>query len=250
MTEYTAETYGESWVDFYDDPLLGWPAADKTVEFLRSRIVDNRALDLGAGTGRVAIPLARTGVEVTAVDISDGMLAKIREKSDAENLYLIQDDIRSFTVDKPFGLIYCIGQSFLQLQSQSDQRSALIAMRDALTDGGKIIIECLTPDIRRFRVGQDQLTNRITPDEVISTFSVHHPAEQRIESMTTRTGRNGVRMYPNFIRYLWPSELVLLAELVGLEVTDRFGSWSGAPYRGGPGAYVVELRKSAAYEIE
>jgi SAM-dependent methyltransferase len=246
LDDYNETTYGDAWAGFYDDPILAWPEPASAVDFLAQRSRQHRALDLGAGTGRIAVPLAQQGFHITAVDASKAMLEKLTAKAAGLDIKSIQADFSEFTPPDRYDLVYCVGQSFLQLQSQEQQRAALTVMTEALSLDGTLIIEALTPDLKRFRVGQDFLVNKILPDSAVVTASLHEPLHQKVHSLTIRWDGNGARFLPNFIRYCWPSELLLMAEIAGLRLVSRYKSWTGAPYQGGPGAYVAEFRKAVS----
>lgn len=240
MEDYEASTYGDRWAAFYDDESLQWPDSGAEVQFLADRARLGPALDLGAGTGRTAVPLGERGIRVVATDASEKMLDILRGKQ-PKNVECLLCDFTDLSLAERFSLVYCVGQSFLQLQTQDKQLLALEVARKHLTPDGSVIVEGLYPDLRRFRVGQDFLTNRIFADRVLFTASTHHPSEQQIRSMTFVVRDGSFSAYPNFIRYVWPSELRLLAERAGLRFLGFYRSWHGSPYRGGPGAFAAEF---------
>jgi SAM-dependent methyltransferase len=243
--QYDEKTYGDAWADIYDDALLGWSGPERIVDFLHKLHGHGRALDLGVGTGRVAIPLAARGVPVVGVDTSAAMLDRVRGKLAGEPVELVEADFGGYAPGEKFSLIYCVGQSFLQLQTPQAQRDCLATVRQNLAGDGRFVLECLTPDIRRFRVNQDYLTNKITVDRMLFTASLHDPLHQRIRSTMIEMGADGVQYRPNFIRYVWPSELLLMAELEGLALQARTGNYTGSPFTGKPGAYVAVFRPAA-----
>jgi len=240
---YDERSYGDSWAKIYDDPLLGWPSADPAVDYLWERVGAGRALELGVGTGRVAIPLARRGTRVLGLDSSADMLSALHAKNVPGTLTTRQADFLTFAADEPFDLVFCIGQTLLQLQTQAAQRRCLEVAFESLRPCGALVVGAFTPDIKRFRVGQDWLTNKIDVDRLVTTASLHLPGAQQIRSMTTITTESGTTLHPNFIRYVWPSELLLLAELTGLELVDRRATYVGGSYTGNERTYVVEFRR-------
>jgi SAM-dependent methyltransferase len=244
IDDYTSTTYGDAWSSIYDDDIIGWHSPDPAGEFLRKRADGGTALELGVGTGRVAIPLARTGIPVLAVDSSAAMLDRTRDKLGDEPVTLVQGDIRTLDLAREFDLVYCVGLSFYQLQSQEDQISCLQVAVRHLRPGGCVVVDLMTPDVRRFRVGQDFLVSKVRSDRVMFSAAVHDPLSQQIKSHVIELSTAGFRLLPNYIRYCWPSEFILLAEKAGLEVVGRWHNFGRAPFTGQPGSYVAELRRA------
>lgn len=248
--EYTSHTYGEAWADVYDTDIIGWPNPAPAVRFLQQRATGENILDLGVGTGRIALPMAATS-ETTIVgnDISPKMLEVLKEKiargdSGKGKVIPLEEDISTFEHNEEYNLIYCLGQSFLQLQTQEQQQLCLNQVAKHLSRKGKFVLELLVPDLRRFRVGQDIQSSKILGDRILMTASKHHALNQRIESMTFELGPRGTKMFPNHIRYCWPSEIILMAEKAGMNITGRWNSYSGTKFTGLPGAYIAEFRVS------
>jgi SAM-dependent methyltransferase len=159
-SEYGSATYGDAWANIYDDPVLGWPAPDHVVVFLAGRSSDGPALDLGPGTGRIAIPLAARGVQVVGVEASDEMIRVLKSKPGGDAIDLRQEDFSDFDHGCTYPLIYCVGQSFLQLPDQESQQRCLRRVAAHLAEDGRFVMDALVPDLRRFRMGQDLLVNK------------------------------------------------------------------------------------------
>jgi SAM-dependent methyltransferase len=240
---YDERSYGDSWAKIYDNPMLGWPPPDPEVDYLWELVGAGRALELGVGTGRVAIPLAQRGTKVLGLDSSAEMLAALHAKDVPDTLTTRQTDFLTFAADEPFDLVFCVGQTLLQLQTQAAQRRCLEVAFASLRPGGTLVVSGFTPDIKRFRVGQDWLANKIEVDRVVATASLHFPGTQQIRSMTMITTASGTTLHPNFIRYVWPSELLLLAELAGLELVERRATYAGGEYTGNERTYIVQFRR-------
>ncbi len=240
--EYTEATFGDAWASIYDDEIMGWGDPSRIVAFLAERADGERALDLGVGTGRIAVPLARAGVPVVGVDSSAEMLRQAKEKAGDTPVTLVQQDMARLDLAGQFRLVYCVGNSFFCLPSQRAQQECLARVAERLSPDGRFVLELLMVDQRRFRVGQDVLANKVRTGRVLLTAATHDPLEQRIESTTIEVAEGGVRLFPYFVRYCWPSELLLMAQMAGFELVGRYANYGMAPFTGVPGAYVAEFR--------
>ena len=246
MSEYTTRTYGDAWAEIYDDAIFAKLPPSKSVEFLFTRVIDGRALDMGVGTGRHAIPLAARGVNVIGVDSSPAMLKKLRERDQANHVVTVLADMQNVELHEQFGLIYCIGQSFSHLQSQEHQIACLENVARHLAGGGVFVVEGLAPDVSRFHYSQDFVTNAVTADRVLLTGSIHDPTQQHIKNILIDVRPHGYKLYPTYIRYCWPSELIVMARLAGLALGQMWTNFAGTPYWGKPGAYIAEFRHADA----
>jgi hypothetical protein len=169
------------------------------------------------------------------------MIRRLREKPCAGVLSVVEGDFCELRLKRTFPLVYCVGQSFFQVQTQQRQLSCLAAVAEHLGPDGRFVLECLVPDVGRFRVGQDTLTSKVRPDRVLISASTHDPLNQLIRSNLVEISASGTRLYPNYLRYAWPSELLLLADKAGLELRGRWANYAGAAFTGKPGAYVCEF---------
>ena len=240
--DYGPTTYGDSWADVYDDPEIGWPSPDKAVAFLAARAGGGPVLEIGVGTGRIAIPLARRGVAVTGVDASERMLEALRAKPGGDLVAARHGCLPEHHDPRHYRLIYALGQSFLQLSDAATQSATLRWVATHLEPAGRFVVDSLVPDPQRFRMRQDLMTTGIGPEHVLLTASTHDPLHQVIRSGTVRVTADGLRLRPNFIRYSSPPELLHMARAAGLAPVGRWVSFDGAPFTGRPGAYVCEFR--------
>ena len=243
MFGYDLKTYGEAWAEIYDDPILGWPDPAPAVAFLERMARPGPMVELGVGTGRIAIPLAEHGHTVIGIDSSPRMVEKLRQKPGGDNVKVVLGDFAEVDTERDAGLIFAVGQSFLQLGSQEDQLRCLMNVATHLAPGGRFVLEALTPDLRRFRTQQDVMVSKMSVDRVLMVASIHDPVQQTISSQVFDWTAKEVRRFPNRIRYVWPSELDVMARVANMHLVGRWANWEFVRYNGGQGAWV------AAYEV-
>jgi SAM-dependent methyltransferase len=240
MDEYTSATYGDRIADIYDaryeDVLGGEPTA--TVTFLREAAGDGPALELGIGTGRIALPLRAEGVDVHGIDVSPAMVERLRAKPGGTDVPVTMGEFRDFTLAERFGLVYVVFNTFFGLLTQDDQVSCFRAIARHLTDGGAFVMEAFVPDVTRYDGGQRVGAVRVETDEVELEVSRHDPVAQQTVTQHVVVRQDGVRLYPVRIRYAHVSELDLMARIAGLRLRDRFGDWDRSPFTASSGRHV------------
>lgn len=228
--------YGDTWAAIYDefhshlDPTVA-------VEMLAQLAGTGKALELGIGTGRVAIPLAARGVAVHGIESSQAMLDRMRAKPGGADLPVTLGDFTDVAVDGEYALIYVVASTFYGLQTQSAQVACVRNVASRLAPSGVFAFEGFVPDPARFNANQRVQVNRVEPTRVDLLVARHDPVEQRVASQHVVAGPHGVRLFPVEVRYVWPSELDLMAELAGLRLRERWGDWRRAQYTGS-GAHV------------
>jgi predicted TPR repeat methyltransferase len=233
--EYTSATYGDRIAAIYDERYLESFREDtaEAVTFLGSLADDGPVLELGIGTGRVALPLAASGLDVHGIDASEAMAAKLREKPGGEAIAVTIGDFARFTLDERFSLIYVVFNTFFGLLTQEEQVSCFATVAGHLRDGGVFAMQAFVPDPTRFDA-QHQRTaaTSVGVDHVALETSMHDPVAQRTDSqhVVIRNGR--IDLYPVKIRYAFVSELDLMARLGGLRVRERWADWDRTPFPG------------------
>lgn len=232
MDGYNERTYGSRWAPYYDEM---YPDVEDSVIDLLARHAGEppRALELAIGTGRIAVPLQERGVEVTGIDSSEEMVARMREKPGGGTIEVTIGDFGDVPVAGTFPLIYLTFNTIFGLLTQDEQVGCFQNVADRLEPGGRFIIDCFVPDVRRF----DSYNTRMavssisSVDEHIWEMTVYDPVGQRLSSHIVRRGVDGENaVLPVEIRFAWPSELDLMARLAGLELEDRFGWYDLRPF--------------------
>jgi SAM-dependent methyltransferase len=227
MGAYGAETYGERIAGVYDTWYGGIDEA--MIDCLAALAGSGPALELGIGTGRVALPLIQRGVEVHGLDASPAMVDRLRTKEGGDRVRITLGDFESFELESRFRLIYVVFNTFFALLSQEAQVECFSRVARHLQEDGLFVIEAFVPDLNRFTHNQAAIASRVEED-VMLDLSRHDPVTQRVTSQHVRLGEDGIRLYPVRIRYAWPSELDLMARLAGLEPRERWGGWRKEPF--------------------
>lgn len=223
MDSYSNETYGERMSGIYDDWFPDYDA--QAIDALADLAGGGRALELGIGTGRIALPLAAKGVEVHGIDAAGSMLARLRAKPGSERITLTQGNFAEVPVEGQFSLIYVVFNTLFALSSQDEQVQCFRNVAAHLAPGGCFLIEAFVPDPRRFTGGQVTWATRVTTDLVELDVGHHDAASQRVVSQKVVFNDGKVGLYPLQIRYVWPSEMDLMAQLAGLRLRERWSNW-------------------------
>jgi SAM-dependent methyltransferase len=244
MQDYGPSTYGDRIAEVYDD-LHGArldPAA--AVEFLAELAGDGRALELGIGTGRVALPLAARGVHVEGIDASEAMVARLRAKPGGADIPVTMGDFTDLPVEGTYRLIYIPFTTLFALPSQADQLRCMRAVAEHLDTDGRFVMEAFVPDLGRYRDNQAVTVPEVTPTRVILDTSRHDPVTQTITAAhVVLDSEGGVRLYPVFIRYAWPAELDAMALAAGLEPEARYGDYDKTRFDAASTRHVSVYRK-------
>jgi len=233
MADYTDATYGDRIAEIYDDRYLGAFEGDTSgaAEFLKTLAGDGPALELGIGTGRVAFPLAASGVEVHGIDASEAMLSKLRDKPGGERIQVTLGSFAEFSLTSRYSLIYVVFNTFFGLLTQEEQVSSFESIARHLLPGGVFVMQAFVPDVTRFDVHNQRVAaESIGVDEIALETSTHDPFTQRTDSQHVLIKDGSVRMYPVRIRYAYVSELDLMARIAGLRLSERWSGWDRAPY--------------------
>ncbi len=223
MNFYSNETYGERVAGVYDDwfPDYDSQAIDALADLARN----GRALELGVGTGRIALPLSERGIEVHGIDAASSMLSRLRAKPGSDRITVTQGNFAQVAVEGQFTLIYIVFNTLFALSSQAEQVQCFRNVAKHLAPGGCFLIEAFVPDPRRFTGGQVNWATRVTTDLVELDVGHHDAAAQRVVSQKVVFTDGTVHLYPLQIRYAWPSELDLMAQIAGLRLRERWSSW-------------------------
>ena len=228
MNFYSDETYGERVAGLYDEWYADYDshAIDALAELARG----GRALELGIGTGRIALPLSAKGVEVHGVDAAASMISRLRSKPGGKRISVTQGSFADVPVEGEFALVYIVFNTFFALSSQDEQVRCFRNVAAHLSPDGCFVIEAFVPDLNRFTGGQVNWATKVTTDEVQLDVGQHDAAAQRVVSQKVVITEGNVRLYPVQIRYAWPSELDLMAQLAGLRLRERWSSWQREPF--------------------
>ena len=221
--ERVAARYDDSEAEMFEAQVI-----DPVVEVLVELAGSGRALELGIGTGRIALPLAQRGVSVHGIDLSKAMVARLRAKRDGEDIGVTIGDFATTTVDGSFSLAYLVFNTIMNLTTQAAQVACFRNAAAHLEPGGCFVIEVTIPDLRRLPPGETfHVFNASENHWGIDEYEV---ATQGLTSHHFETVDGTVERLSIPFRYAWPSELDLMAQLAGMELRSRWGGWKREPF--------------------
>jgi len=217
----------------YDTPGKGMfalevvqPAVDRLAELAG----DGPALEFAIGTGRVAVPLTERGVRVTGIELSHPMIDQLRTKADEGTIPVIVGDMATATAPGKYTLVYLVYNTISNLLTQAEQVACFRNAARHLVPGGRFVIELWVPELRNLpTTGQQAVVFRAEPGYIgVDTYDI---LRQHVVShhFWFHDGKQP-RMFRSPHRYIWPTELDLMAELAGFELETRHANWSGAEF--------------------
>jgi SAM-dependent methyltransferase len=230
MQDYGPETYGDRIASVYDSLYEDHLDTDAAVDALARLAGPGPVLELAIGTGRLAVPLAQRGVDISGIDASDEMVARLRAKPSGADIPVTMGDFAAVDVEGTFSLIFVAFNTLFALLTQDDQVRCFQNVAAHLADGGRFVVEAFVPDLDRFDRGQRVNVAAVDLDRVDLDVSRHDSVAQRVDSQHIFVTEDGIKLAPVSLRYASPSELDLMARLAGLELQERWGSWHGEPF--------------------
>ncbi len=229
MDGYTAATYGDRMADVYDS-FYGPVDVELRIDVLEELAAGGRALELGIGTGSFALPLAARGVEVHGIDASEAMVEQLRAKAGGAGVPVTIGDFADVEVEGTFSLIYVLNNTLFMLTEQEEQVRCFENAAARLEDSGVFLVDAFVPDVTRFDRGQEVRARLPDLETVRLDVSTHDPMKQLVDFRHVLVSEAGIRVYPAQLRYAWPSELDLMAQLAGLRLRERWGDWNRSPF--------------------
>jgi SAM-dependent methyltransferase len=226
LSDYDVSTYGDRVADLYDEHSTLPKTTPLAVEFLASLVGKGTALELGIGTGRIALPLAAKGAQVSGIDASPAMVRKMRAKAGGKRIPVTIGDFEDVPITAQFDLIYVVFNTFFSLLTQEAQVRCFSLVARHLKATGTFVIEAFPPDLSRFDRGQRTSLIGIYTDHATLDLSMHDAVNQRVRTHHVDISSKGIKLYPIALRYAYPSELDLMAQLVGLRLRERWGGWN------------------------
>ena len=231
-----ADRYDEAAAEMFAPEVV-----DPAVELLAGLAEDGPALELGIGTGRIALPLVRRGVEVHGIDLSPDMVAQLRDKPGGEEIPVTIGDFATTTVEGTFSLAYVVWNSIMNLGTQEAQVACFRNAAAHLVPRGLFVVEILLPELQRLVPGETFLAFDFSPEHV--GFDEYDVVEQRLTSHHYYPERGDYETFPG--RYIWPAELDLMARLAGLSLRERWGGWQHEPFTSESRSHVSVYEKFA-----
>ena len=231
VDDYTDSTYGDSFADVYDDWYPGISDVGTTVSVL-AQLADEftplPVLELGVGTGRLAVPLAARGVRVVGLDTSSSMLAKLAENDPARSVTTCIGDMVDDQPAGPFAMVFVAYNTFFNLLSEERQRACFAAVAERLVPGGAFVIEAFVPEPQP---GSSVTVRSMTVDAVVLSVTAHDPAAQTAQGQyISISSTGGVRLRPWAIRYATVEQLDAMALDSGFRLAERWEDTERAPF--------------------
>lgn len=217
---------------------------DPAVDCLATLADGGRVLEFAIGTGRLALPLARRGFDVTGIELSADMLAELRRSPGSETIHAVQGDMATARVDGEFSLVYLVFNTITNLTTQDEQVACFENAARHLAPGGRFVIENGVPALRSlppgalgrpFAVGDDYLG--------IDDFTDRTHLQISRSRHFRRSADGSFREFTAPFRYVWPSELDLMARIAGLTLEHRWAGWDRSPFTGDSPSHVSAWRR-------
>jgi SAM-dependent methyltransferase len=221
--ERVAARYDESAADMFDPAVV-----DPVVDVLAELAGRGRALELGIGTGRIALPLGQRGVPVHGIEMSRAMAARLRAKPGGQDIPVAIGDFATTTVDGTFSVVYLVFNTIWNLTTQAAQVECFRTVAAHLEPGGCFVIEVGVPELQRLPPGETILAFHVSENRWgIDEYDV---ATQGLTSHHFEIVDGGVERLSVPFRYTWPAELDLMAQLAGMRLRERWSGWAREPF--------------------
>jgi SAM-dependent methyltransferase len=236
--ERIAKSYRSKWPELFEPAVV-----DPAVSFLADLAGGGAALELGIGTGRIAIPLSRRGVRVDGIDLSPEMAAQLRGEPGGDGIRVTIGDFATTRLGGTFRLAYLVRNTIMNLTAQDAQVACFQSVAAQLEPGGCFVIEVVVPQLRRLPPGETVRAFAVTPTHL--GFEEFDVATQIAYSHHYWVGDGGLESLSAPFRYVWPSELDLMARLAGMRLRERWSGWTRQPFTSDSGSHVSVWEKIA-----
>jgi SAM-dependent methyltransferase len=236
--EHIAERYDASSSDMFEPAVV-----DPVVSFLADLAGEGGALELGIGTGRIALPLSQRGVRVHGIDLSAAMVARLRAKPGADDIGVTIGDFATTRVDGTFRLAYLVFNTIMNLTTQDEQVECFRNVATHLEPGGCFVIEVGIPGLQRLPPGETVRAFTVSPTRL--GFDEYDIGAQILFSHHYWVVDGRLEVFSAPYRYVWPSELDLMARLAGMTLRERWGGWDREPFTSDSTTHVSVWAKTA-----
>ncbi|SEJ48827.1 Methyltransferase domain-containing protein [Arthrobacter sp. yr096] len=232
----------------YDTPGEGMFSPDvlgPTVEVLSELAGDGAAIEFAIGTGRVAIPLAEAGVQVSGIELSHAMIARLREKVDEDRIPVVQGDMSRVRAEGSFTLAFLVFNTIANLLTQDEQVRCFENAASHLTPGGRFVVELWVPQLRSLPPGHGGTVEVSQPGYLlVDTYDVlrQHVVSHHVRFGPDLSDGRDARIGRTPHRYIWPSELDLMARIAGFELEARWAGWDRSEFTADSRSHVSVYR--------
>jgi SAM-dependent methyltransferase len=236
--EWFARNYSRLWPEIFHPDVL-----DQAVEFLAELAANGPALEFGIGTGRVALPLARRGIHVSGIELSPAMVDELQRQADAPEVVASVGDFATASIDGSFKLVYLLRNTITNLTRQEEQIAAFGNAAAHLEPGGCFVVENYIPEIQRLPPGETRYVFVATTDHVgVEEYDL---AAQIAVSSHWWLIDGQLKTFASPHRYVWPSELDLMAKMAGMALRERWADWHRTPFTAGSRSHISVWEKVA-----
>ena len=239
------ENYFDVWVAQHYEVL--WPhlfepqIVEPAVSLLAELAGDGRALELGIGTGRLALPLSRRGIRVAGIELSSAMVEQLRSQPGSTDIDVTIGDFSTTTVDGTFALAYLVRNTIMNLTTQDAQVECFINVARHLEPGGCFVIEVIVPPWQRLPPGETVIVFDVSPSHL--GFDEIDVATQNSSSHHYWFMDGDITSFSAPFRNVWPSELDLMARLAGMALRDRWSDWNREPFTSSSRSHISVWQK-------
>jgi hypothetical protein len=225
----TESSFDEGVAARYDETIGSWAdpkVIEPAVDFLATLAGSGAALELGIGTGRIALPLSSRAVRVHGIDLSEAMVARLRAKPGGAGIPVTIGDFASTRVEGAFSLAYVVFNTIMNLRTQDAQVACFENVAAHLARGGCFVVEIMLPELQRLPPGERFLPFAVGAEHL--GFDEYDIVHQGLTSHHYYPRTGDYTTFPG--RYVWPSELDLMARLAGMELRERWSGWQREPF--------------------
>jgi SAM-dependent methyltransferase len=215
-----------------------------TVDLLAELAGDGPALELGIGSGRIALPLAQRGVEVHGIDLSEATVAELRAKPGGARIGVTIGDFSTTRVEGSFAFAYLVFNTIMNLTTQAAQVACFRNVAEHLEPGGRLLVEVMVPELRRLPVGERFLVFHF--GDAHWGVDEYDVVRQGLVSHHFTLVDGEIERSSGPFRYVWPAELDLMAEMAGMRLRDRWAGWQREPYMADSRKHISVWEKPAA----
>lgn len=236
--ERIAKAYDAKWANLAEPAVV-----DPAVNFLAELAGTGAALELGVGTGRLALPLGRRGIRVHGIELSPAMVAQLQAKPGADTIGVTIGDFATTRVGGTFTLAYLVRNTIANLTTQDQQVACFGNVAAHLEPGGCFVIEVYIPELQRLPPGETIRAFTVTPTHL--GFEEYDVATQIAYSHHYWMVDGKLETFSAPFRYVWPSELDLMARLAGMTLRERWSSWAREPFTSDSRSHVSVWEKTS-----
>ncbi len=240
----SGDVWGEEAARGYRESVAAWyepHVVEPAVDVLARLAGDGSALELGIGSGRVALPLAERGVPVSGIELSPAMVDELRALTGGEAVPVVVGDMTTASAGSGHTVVYLVFNTITNLLTQQEQVACFRNAARHLAPGGYFVVEVFVPALRRLPPGQQACPFAVSDDYL--GFDRYDVTEQRLVSHHYRSTAGAVTSFTSRHRYVWPAELDLMAQLAGLLPYERVADWHGRPFTDDSESHVSTWRR-------